>query len=145
MITAAKNFFSKEEQQRIVDAIRDAERNTSGEIRVHIENFCFGDALDKAKKVFRKLEMHQTKDRNGILIYIAVVSRKMAVVGDEGIHKQLGNDYWDKIVKGIVDGFAHNNKADGLTKGIIDCGEKLKQYFPYQSDDKNELSDSISF
>jgi len=145
MITAAKNFFSKEEQQRIVDAIREAERNTSGEIRVHIENFCFGDALEKAKKVFRKLEMQNTKDRNGILIYIAVVSRKMAVIGDEGIHKQLGNDYWNKIVKEIVDGFAHNHKADGLTKGIIECGEKLKQYFPYQSDDKNELSDSISF
>lgn len=145
MITHAKNFFTKEEQDVIVNAIKTAELNTSGEIRVHVENYCFGDSLTKAEKIFKKLGMVDTKERNGILIYIAAVSRKIAIVGDKGIHDKLGKAYWDKIVNGIVESFRNNTKGEGLAKGIIDCGEQLKRYFPYQSDDKNELNDSISF
>lgn len=145
MFTTAKKFFTSEEQQQIVEAIREAEKNTSGEIRIHIDNFCFGSVVEKAKKVFHKLGMQHTADRNGILIYIAVMSHKIAVVGDEGIHRKLGAEYWDRIVKGIVDAFVHHKKTDGLTKGIIDCGHQLKTFFPYQADDKNELNDSISF
>jgi uncharacterized membrane protein len=145
MFKTAKSFFTLEEQQRIVEAIREAEKNTSGEIRVHIDNFCFGSVVKKAQKLFQKLGMFQTNDRNGILIYIATLSHKIAVVGDEGIHQKLGAEYWDSIVKEIVDAFAHHKKADGLTKGIINCGHQLKIYFPYQSGDKNELNDSISF
>lgn len=145
MILNSKNFFSKEEQDIVVNAIKAAELNTSGEIRVHVENYCFGNSLTKAEKVFLKLGMQNTKDRNGILIYIAAVSRKIAIVGDKGIHEKLGKTYWDKIVNGIVESFRGDKKAEGLAKGIIDCGEQLKQYFPYQSDDKNELNDSISY
>lgn len=145
MFRNAKNFFTKDEQQQIVDAIREAERNTSGEIRVHIDNFCFASVVKKAQKLFQKLGMSQTADRNGILIYIAVLSHKIAVVGDKGIHQKLGTEYWDSIVKEIVDAFAHHKKADGLTKGIINCGHQLKIHFPYQDSDKNELNDSISF
>lgn len=145
MLRPAKKFFTTEEQQRIVEAIREAEKNTSGEIRVHIDNFCFGSVVKKAEKLFQKLGMSQTNDRNGILIYIAVLSHKIAVVGDEGIHQKLGTAYWDSIVKEIIDAFAHHKKIEGLTKGIIHCGHELKIHFPYQADDKNELNDSISF
>jgi uncharacterized membrane protein len=145
LIKNSKNFFSKDEQQLIVEAIKTAELNTSGEIRVHIENYCFGNSLVKAEKIFSKLGMQNTKDRNGILIYIAAVSRKMAIVGDKGIHEKLGKEYWDKIVNGILESFRTNTKGEGLAKGIIDCGEQLKKHFPYASDDKNELNDSISF
>lgn len=145
MVRTAKNFFTKDEQQQIVDAIREAERNTSGEIRVHLDNFCFGSVVKKAEKLFQKLGMFQTTDRNGILIYIAVLSHKIAVVGDKGIHQKLGTEYWENIVKEIVDAFAHHKKADGLTKGIINCGHQLKIHFPYQDNDKNELNDWISF
>lgn len=145
MILNSKNFFSREEQDLVVNAIKTAELNTSGEIRVHVENYCFGNSLSKAEKIFTRLGMQNTKDRNGILIYIAAVSRKIAIVGDKGIHEKLGEAYWDKLVNGIVENFRNNKKAEGLAKGIIDCGEQLKNYFPYTSDDKNELNDSISF
>lgn len=145
MITNSKNFFDKEEQQIIVEAIKTAELNTSGEIRVHIENYCFGNSLLKAEKVFIKLGMQNTADRNGILIYIAAVSRKIAIVGDKGIHEKLGKEYWDKIVNDIIENFRNNNKSEGLAKGIINCGDQLKHYFPYNSNDKNELNDSISY
>lgn len=145
MFRTAKNFFTTDEQQQIVAAIREAERNTSGEIRVHIDNFCFGSVVKKAQKLFQKLGMFHTTDRNGILIYIAVLSHKIAVVGDEGIHQKLGKEYWDSIVKEIVDAFVHHKKTEGLTKGIINCGHQLKTHFPYQVNDKNELNDSISF
>lgn len=144
-MTNAKNFFTASEQDLIVKAIKEAELNTSGEIRVHIENYCFGNSITKAEKIFLKLGMQNTKDKNGILIYIAAVSHKIAIVGDKGIHEKLGKAYWDKIVNGIVTSFRTENKADGLAKGIIDCGEQLRHYFPYQSNDSNELNDSISF
>jgi uncharacterized membrane protein len=141
----AKNFFTKEEQDLIVNAIKTAEQNTSGEIRVHMDTFCLGDAMTRAKKVFAKLGMHQTKEKNGILIYIATQSRKIAVIGDAGIHQKVGEEYWDKIVLGIISEFKQGHKGKGLADGIIQCGHELKHYFPYLSDDKNELNDSISF
>lgn len=145
MIRSVKKFFTADEQLQIVEAIQEAEKNTSGEIRIHIDGFCFGSAVKKAQKLFQKLGMFQTEDRNGILIYIAVLSHKIAVVGDEGIHNKLGTEYWESIVKEIVDAFAHHKKVEGLRKGIIHCGDQLKVHFPYQSNDKNELNDSISF
>lgn len=144
-MTKAKNFFNTAEQELIVSAIKTAELNTSGEIRVHIENYCFGNSLIKAERIFKKLGMSDTKERNGILIYIAAVSRKIAIVGDKGIHEKLGKEYWDNIVNSIVESFRNNCKGEGLSNGIIACGEQLKKHFPYQSDDKNELNDSISF
>jgi uncharacterized membrane protein len=144
MITA-RNFFDKQEQQLIVDAIASAELKTSGEIRLHISNFCFGNEVKAAEKVFAKLKMHQTKERNGVLIYIATFSRKVAIVGDEGIHKKLGNEFWQKVVSQLIQKFKENKKAEALSECIVECGEQLGKFFPRQSDDKNELTNTISY
>ena len=144
-VNTASRFFTEDEQKLVVDAIKTAETNTSGEIRVHLESICWGDAIERAKKVFTKLKMHETKEKNGILIYIATENHKMAVIGDAGIHAKLGAEYWDKIVQGLVSKFKEGHHGEGLAAAIVDCGDKLKQHFPYASDDKNELNDSISF
>ena len=144
-VNQAELFFTKDEQNLIVDAIKTAEKNTSGEIRVHLESICWGDSMERAKKVFTKLKMHETKEQNGILIYIATENRKMAVIGDAGIHKKLGAEYWNRIVQELVSKFKEGHHAQGLAAAIIDCGNQLKHYFPYSNDDKNELNDSISF
>ncbi|MGZ3885690.1 MAG: TPM domain-containing protein [Bacteroidia bacterium] len=141
----AKRFFTKEEQQLLVDAISKAEMHTSGEIRLHLENFCWGDGLKRAAKVFGTLKMHETAERNGVLIYIATMSRKVAVVGDEGIHQKLGAEFWDKLVKNLISKFKANQKAPGLADCIIECGNQLGNYFPRRADDKNELSNTISY
>jgi uncharacterized membrane protein len=144
-VNQAEKFFNKEEQELIVRAIQTAEKNTSGEIRIHLEAICWGEAMERAQKIFKKLNMHATKEQNGILIYIATESHKIAVIGDAGIHRKLGKEYWDKVVQGLVSKFKEGKHAQGLANAIIDCGEQLKHYFPYTSDDKNELNDSISF
>jgi uncharacterized membrane protein len=141
----ARNFFNEQEQQIIVDAITRAEMKTSGEIRVHLENFCFSNPLKVAGSLFTKLNMHQTAERNGVLIYIATISRKIAIVGDEGIHKKLGTEYWNKLVETLVTRFRENRKAEALAACILECGDQLGKYFPRSSDDKDELSNNLSF
>jgi uncharacterized membrane protein len=141
----SRTFFSKEEQQKIVAAIKEAELNTSGEIRVHIENHCKKEVLERAAEVFYDLKMNQTAARNGILFYLAVKDHKFAVIGDEGINKKVEHDFWNDIKDQMIFNFKENKFADGLVAGILKCGERLKEYFPYQSDDVNELSDEISF
>ena len=141
----SRTFFSKEEQQKIVAAIKGAELNTSGEIRVHIENHCKKETLERAAEVFYDLKMNQTAARNGILFYLAVKDHKFAVIGDEGINKKVEHDFWNDIKDQMIFNFKENKFADGLVAGILKCGERLKEYFPYQSDDVNELSDEISF
>lgn len=144
-MASAKTFFNEQEKAMVIDAIREAESHTSGEIRVHLENICFGHEVRRAQQVFTKLGMHQTKERNGILIYIAVFSRKIAVVGDQGIHEKLGDRYWKDLIASIISNFKANRKAEGLAEGIIECGKKLAQFFPVQPDDINELSNDISY
>lgn len=141
----ARNFFSPEEQQMLIESISKAELHTSGEIRLHLENFCFGNEVKAAQKVFTRLKMHQTTERNGVLVYVATLSRKVAVVGDQGIHEKLGSDYWQKLVDKIIIQFKANKKAEALAAAIIDCGEQLGKFFPLKNDDKNELNNSISF
>lgn len=141
----ARNFFDPQEQQLLVNAIGEAELNTSGEIRLHIENFCFGNELKRAQKVFAKLQMHQTKERNGVLIYIASLSRKVAVIGDEGIHQKLGSEFWATVVDKLINQFKADKKAPALAECIIECGKQLGTYFPRQHDDTDELSNSISY
>ncbi|MEO6302955.1 MAG: TPM domain-containing protein [Bacteroidia bacterium] len=141
----ARNFFDQREQQLLIDAITQAELKTSGEIRLHIENFCFGNEITRAGKVFTKLKMHQTKERNGVLIYIATLSRKVAVIGDEGIHQKLGNEFWQKVVNDLISKFKENKKAEALAGCIVECGEQLGKFFPRSSDDTNELTNTISF
>jgi uncharacterized membrane protein len=141
----ACNFFDQSEQQLLVDAIAQAELKTSGEIRLHIESFCFGNELKRAQKVFTNLKMHETKEHNGVLIYIATFSRKIAVIGDEGIHQKLGNEFWQKVVAELITKFKENKKADALAECILTCGEQLGEFFPRSSDDKDELTNTISY
>jgi len=141
----AKQFFTQEEQEEIVHAIAEAELKTSGEIRVRLESYCHKNVLQHAAKVFHKLEMHKTVKRNGVLFYVAVKSRKAAIVGDEGIHHYVKQDFWDNLTKEILSRFAQNKYKEGLITGILAAGEKLKEHFPRENDDVNELPDEISF
>ncbi|MBO5957665.1 MAG: TPM domain-containing protein [Bacteroidales bacterium] len=142
---SARSFFTKEEQQKIVAAIKEAELNTSGEIRVHIENHCKEEALERAAEVFYDLKMDRTAARNGILFYLAVKDHKFAIIGDEGINREVERDFWNDIKDEMIYNFKENKFTEGLIAGILKCGDKLKKYFPYQNDDVNELSDEISF
>ena len=142
---SARLFFTKEEQQKIVAAIKEAELNTSGEIRVHIENHCKEEALERAAEMFYDLKMDRTAARNGILFYLAVKDHKFAIIGDEGINKEVEHDFWNDIKDEMISNFKENKFTEGLIAGILKCGDKLKKHFPYQNDDVNELSDEISF
>ena len=141
----AANFFSKEEKALIKSAVQEAELNTSGEIRVHIENRCREDVLDRAAWWFAKLQIHKTEKRNGVLFYLAVKDRKFAILGDAGINAVTPEDFWDRIKEMMLDHFREFRFAEGLREGILMAGEQLKAHFPYQKDDVNELSDDISF
>ncbi len=141
---SVKNFFTKEEQKQIVAAIQAAEKETSGEIRLHLESRCKGDPLQRAILIFQKLKMHQTKQRNGTLIYLAVKDRKFAIFGDEGINKVVPENFWEDVKEIMRDHFSKGEFLQGILAGIERIGEKLKTYFPYQQDDVNELSDEIS-
>ena len=144
-MSTARNFFTKEQQEDIRLAILNAELDTSGEIRVHIENTCTGDALDRALAVFNKLEMDKTENRNGVLIYLAVKNRKFAIIGDKAIHEVVTENYWDSTKNMMLNHFRENQFTEGLVAAITETGKKLKKYFPYQTNDVNELSDEISF
>ncbi|MFZ2287641.1 MAG: TPM domain-containing protein [Bacteroidales bacterium] len=141
----ASTFFTPEQQEAIVGAIREAEHATSGEIRVHIETSCKGDVLDEAAWLFRKLGMHTTADRNGVLIYLAVRERKFAIIGDTGINAVVPLGFWDKIRDHMKQRFSENLFTEGLTEGILMAGEQLRENFPHAKDDINELTDTISF
>lgn len=142
---SSKNFFTPEEQNQLINAIKEAELNTSGEIRLHLEDKCKGDAVERATQIFGKLKMHETELHNGILFYLAVQTHDFAVVGDSGIHAKVGQDFWDIIKDKAIDRFKKNEFAKGLEEAILECGSQLKKYFPLQANDKNELSDEISF
>jgi uncharacterized membrane protein len=139
-----KKFFSAEEQERIVDAIRKAEHRTSGEIRVHLDCCSPEETLEKAKKVFHRLGMAGTKHRNGVLIYLATDHRKFAILGDEGIHRIVPENYWDGVREKIQTNFREGRFCEGICVGIREIGEKLKTHFPVETDDRNELPDTIS-
>jgi len=141
----AASFFTREQQSQILDAVRNAEKATSGEVRVHIETSCPEDVLDRASWVFNKLQMHKTSDRNGVLFYLAVRDRKFAVIGDGGINAIVPEGFWDKIKETMQNLFIDGKFTEGLTQGIMMAGEQLKAHFPYLKSDVNELSDEISF
>lgn len=141
----AGHFFSAEEQKSILEAISIAEKRTSGEIRVHLENFCPGNEVKTAIRVFKGLGMHKTDERNGVLIYIATMSRKIAIVGDQGIHDKLGLQYWEKLVEHLIQQFKARHRAEALVECVKELGEKLYAYFPRKEGDKDELTNEISF
>lgn len=145
MNTTARDFFSKEDQDDIRQAIMNAELDTSGEIRVHIENTCSGDVMDRASFVFRQLKMHKTARRNAVLLYLAVKNRRFAILGDNGINKVVPENFWDDIKSEMLNQFREGRFADGLIRAIASTGMHLKTHFPHQTDDVNELSDELSF
>jgi len=139
-----KTFFNRAQKEMILQAIREAEKETSGEIRLHIESKCKGEPLKRAMQVFAKLKMHKTELRNGALIYLALSDQKFAIFGDEGINKAVPENFWEDVKDEMAGYFAKDDFVSGVTRGILQIGDKLKQYFPYQQDDVNELSDDIS-
>lgn len=142
----AVTFLSKEEKEKVVLAIQEAEKRTSGEIRVYLEKKCpHEDPLLRAVDIFQSLKMDQTAHRNGVMIYIAYKDRKMAVYGDKGIHEKVGSHYWDEIVKEILGCFKEGKIAEGLQTAIAHLGQSLVEHFPYHNEDKNELPDDIVF
>ena len=142
-----KEFFSKEENEMIVKSILDAEKQTSGEVRVFVESKCrFMDALDRALEIFSKLKMENTAQRNAVLVYVAIKDRQLAVYGDAGIHQKTGDEYWKAAVSNMLSHFNKENYADGIANCVTMIGEALQEHFPYEKDqDKNELPDEIIF
>jgi uncharacterized membrane protein len=137
-------FLTQEEEQEIVSAIGIAEKNTSGEIRVHIEKETSIDAYEHAKEIFHLLKMDETELKNGVLIYLAVDSKTFAICGDKGINDVVPHDFWDCTRDIMVKQFKDGNFKQGLIDGILRAGEQLKKHFPYQSDDTDELTNEIS-
>lgn len=142
-----KDFFSKEEKKQIVAAIREAEQQTSGEIRVYVEGRCrFVDPLDRAAEVFAILKMGNTASHNAVLLYLAVKDRQLAVFGDSGIHEKVGDEFWKKEVMQMLSQFQKDHYADAVSKVIHEIGAALKYHFPYdRQSDINELPDDIVF
>ena len=140
--TKKKKFFNKIEEQRIMAAIRTAEKASSGEIRVYVESNCAESVEKRTIEIFKKLKMYRTHERNGVLIYIAIESRKFSIFGDEGIHKKMGFSFWTDEAATLKSYLSDDKIVDGVCKVAIDIGEVLKVHFPHQADDKNELPDA---
>jgi uncharacterized membrane protein len=142
----AASKFSEEEKQRITGAIAEAEKRTSGEIRVHIESRCKEqNILDRAAHMFAKLDMHKTDLRNGVLIYIALEDHRFAVIGDKGIHARVPDSFWDNVAEIMSANFREGRIIDGIIAGVETCGKELAADFPLAEDDIDELPNEISF
>jgi uncharacterized membrane protein len=143
-MSKVEDFLTIAEEQEIVEAIVKAEKDTSGEIRVHIEKENTIAPLDRAMEVFRNLQMENTQERNGVIIYVAVKSKHFAIYGDKGINEKVGIDFWDSTKEIMQNHFKNGNFKQGLIDGILKAGEQLKTHFPFQDNDTNELSNEIS-
>jgi uncharacterized membrane protein len=141
----ASSFFTKEQQAQILASVREAELETSGEIRIHVETSLKGDILDRTAWLFKKLGMDKTAERNGVLFYLAVNDRKFAIIGDAGINAKVPSGFWNKISDHLTKNFREGKFTEGLSDGIIMAGNQLKTHFPHHEDDVNELPDEISF
>ena len=137
-------FLTQEDENEIVEAIRLAEKNTSGEIRVHIEQTTSKVPFDRALEVFYELKMNETQLQNGVLIYLAVADKQFVICGDKGINEVVAPDFWESTKEIMAAQFKQGNFKQGLIDGITKAGEQLKTYFPWQTDDTNELSNEIS-
>jgi uncharacterized membrane protein len=144
-MAAAEKSFSEEQRSEILKAIAEAEKHTSGEIRLFVENTCKEDVLDRAAFVFKELNMHKTKERNGVLFYLAMESQKFAILGDSGINSKVHKDFWYDIKLAMQHHFTEGDFATGLSKGIRMAGDALGKHFPYDKADVNELPDDIVF
>lgn len=141
----ASSFFSAGEQEKLLASIREAEKETSGEIRIHIDTTCKEDVLDRAAWMFKKLGMEKTAERNGVLFYLAVKDRKYAILGDAGINAKVPEGFWDCISELLARNFKEEKFTEGLTEGILLAGKQLKKHFPFTKEDVNELTDELSF
>ncbi len=141
----SKPFFSAQDEAIVINAIQTAEKNTSGEVRVHIEKTCKGLVFERGLEVFHKLEMQNTREKNAVLIYIAHQSNKLAIVAGEGINAVVPPNFWDEIRDGMITAFREKNYAIGLAEAITRCGLQLQQFFPWQNNDTNELPNTISY
>ena len=140
-----EDFPTADQQKTVVDAVRLAEKGTSGEIRIHIDGDCPSSALERAEEVFGKLGMHRTKLRNGVLIYLACNSKVFSIVGDKGINDVVPEHFWEDVIAMMGAEFRSGRFTEGLSQGVLMVGEKLQTFFPYQKDDVNEQPDEISF
>ncbi len=129
---------------QIVEAIRQAELKTSGEIRVHIQKKCGADSLRDARRLFRKLGMHRTQNKNAVLLFIAADSHRFAIIGDEGIHRHVGESFWDKTRDGLAQAFLQGRFKEGIMSAVYDIGDQLRIFFPAAANDKNELSNTVT-
>jgi len=144
-MSKVEDFLTPEDEAEIVEAIRLAEDHTSGEIRVHLERHCATDSFKRAEEVFNFLHMNNTKNSNGVLIYVAVEDHTLVILGDEGIDKVVPNDFWESTKDIIIFHFKNRNVKQGLIEGIAKAGMQLKKYFPYNTEDVDELPNTISF
>lgn len=143
-MSKVEDFLTASQEQEIIEAIRLAEQNTSGEIRVHLETTSEKEPIERAKEVFYYLKMDATEQQNGVLFYVAVDDKKFSILGDKGIDNVVPDNFWEGVKNLVINEFKKGNYSQGLKLGILETGVKLKQYFPYQKNDKNELPDSIS-
>jgi uncharacterized membrane protein len=143
-MSKVEDFLTQEEENAIVEAIRVAEKNTSGEIRIHIEKTTSKVPFDRALEVFHELKMNETQLQNGVLIYLAVADKKFVICGDKGINDLVADDFWDTTKEVMKIHFKNGNFKQGLIDGILMAGEQLKKHFPWSEDDTNELSNEIS-
>ncbi len=143
-MSKVEDFLTADEEQEIVEAILKAEKNTSGEIRVHIESHTRLDHFERAKEVFHMLKMDNTKEENGVLIYVAVHDKKFAICGDKGINNVVPADFWDTTKDVIQSHFSEGNFKEGIVAGVLKAGIELKNHFPWRHGDTNELSNEVS-
>lgn len=143
-MSKVEDFLTSEEEVAIVEAIRIAEKNTSGEIRIHLEATSKIDSFDRAAEVFDMLHMNNTKQSNGVLIYVAVKDRTLVIMGDKGINDVVPPNFWESTKDIIITHFKDGDMKQGLVDGILKAGEQLKKHFPYRKNDVNELPDDIS-
>jgi len=141
----ATRFFHVAERQRLRNAVESAEQQTSGEIRVFIDDHCREDVLDRAAYIFTKLGMENTRQRNGVLIYLALDDKKFAIIGDAGIHAKVGDTFWNEVREGMAGLFRQGKIIDGLEYAVMEAGTRLREFFPRSSGDINELPDDLHF
>ncbi|MCR9264110.1 MAG: TPM domain-containing protein [Flavobacteriaceae bacterium] len=139
-----EEFLTAEEEQEIIDAIVVAEKNTSGEVRVHIEATSKIDHFSRAQQLFHFLKMDNTKDGNGVLIYVAVDDKKFVIYGDKGIDRAVPKGFWDSTKDAMASHFKNGNFKQGIVEGVLMAGKELEAHFPWDHNDTNELSDAIS-
>lgn len=141
-----KEFFSEAEKERLLQAIRQAERLTSGEIRLFVESRCgYVDPMDRAKEAFGPMGMSNTRLQNGVLLYVALLDKQFAILGDSGIHQKVGQGFWQEAAAKLKGQFRQGEIVPGLEACILTIGQSLRQHFPHQADDENELPDDIVF